>query len=438
MKHSAEMKVGVVFFLALALLITFTLLLSDIHLFKREYGVSVTFDSVGGLKKGDKVSLGGMEVGRVEKLSQSEGKIQVNLLINDDNRIPRDSVIKLEDVGLLGGKRVDIYWGNPAAGFIQAGDQLLGVTSPGISETIASFGATGAKMEKVLASLQEVSDRIARGEGTIGKLVQDEGLYNDGRKLFSDLQQTVAENRESLQKAFQSFQDAAPRMEATMKNLEEITDKINKGKGTIGKLVNDEQVYEDARQTMTAVKTASDKLTRMVAQAEAVRIYIGAEGVYNEWSKRTLSKVYLQIEPTSSKVYRIGVSLLSGEGTEADRTDDPHAELDAQIGLRFFSDRLTVRAGLLEGRIGGGLDYLIWRDHLLATVEGRKVWTKEKDENIDPFLLRAHLSFNIWWGFYGYLGVDNLLDEPGFNAGLGLRLEDEDIKSMFGLISFSQ
>lgn len=438
MKHSAEMKVGVIFFLALALLITFTLLLSDIHLFKREYGISVTFDSVGGLKKGDKVSLGGMEVGRVEKLSQSEGKIRVDLLINDSNQIPRDSAIKLKDVGLLGGKRVDIHWGNPATGFIQEGDQLLGVTSPGISETIASFGATGAKMEKILASLQEVSDRIARGEGTIGKLVQDESLYNDGKKLFSDLQQTVEENRESLQEAFQSFKDAAPRMEKTTKNLEEITDKINKGKGTIGKLVNDEKVYEDARQTMTSVKTASDKLSRMVAKAERIRVYIGAEGVRNFESKHTLSKVYLQIEPISSKVYRVGVSLLSGEGTEADRTDDPDTELDAQIGLRFFSDRLTVRAGLLEGRVGGGLDYLIWPDRLLATVEGRSVWTKEKDEGIDPFLLRAGFEIRLWWGFYAYLGGDNLLDHPGFNAGLGLRLRDEDIKSLFGLISFSQ
>jgi len=147
---------------------------------------------------------------------------------------------------------------------------------------------------------------------------------------------------------------------------------------------------------------------------------------------------YLQIEPNPSKVYRVGVSLLSGENTEAERTDSPDTELDAQIGLRFFSNRLTARAGLLEGRVGGGLDYLIWRDHLLATVEGRDVWTKDKDEHIEPFLLRAGFTVNIWWGFYAYLGADNILDHPGFNGGLGLRIQDEDIKSLFGLINFSQ
>ena len=124
------------------------------------------------------------------------------------------------------------------------------------------------------------------------------------------------------------------------------------------------------------------------------------------------------------------------EGTEADRTDDPSTELDAQIGLRFFDNRLTVRGGLLEGRVGGGLDFRIWGEDLVLTVEGRDVWSKEKDENIDPFLLRAYVDTNVWWGFYLRLGGDNLLDEPGFYGGAGLRLRDDDIKALFGFVSF--
>jgi len=127
--------------------------------------------------------------------------------------------------------------------------------------------------------------------------------------------------------------------------------------------------------------------------------------------------------------------MLSGEGTEADTTDDPSSEIDAQIGLRFFDNRLTVRGGLLEGRVGGGLDFRIWDRDVIATVEGRDVWSKEKDENIDPFLIRAFVDVNVWWGFYFRVGGDNLLDEPGFYGGAGLRIRDEDIKNLFAFMS---
>jgi len=135
-----------------------------------------------------------------------------------------------------------------------------------------------------------------------------------------------------------------------MKNIEEITDKINQGKGTIGKLINEEEFYNDAESTLASVNTASQKLTDMVSKAERIRIYIGAEYAYNERNKHGLTKAYIEIEPSPSKLYRLGVSMLSGEGTEADTTDDPSSEIDAQIGLRFFDNRLTVRGGLLEGR----------------------------------------------------------------------------------------
>jgi len=220
-----------------------------------------------------------------------------------------------------------------------------------------------------------------------------------------------------------------------MKNLEEITSKINQGKGTIGKLINEEEFYTEAQSTLASVNTASQKLTDMVSKAERIRIYIGADYAYNTRNKHGLGKVYLEIEPSPSKLYRVGVSLLSGEGTEAETTDDPDTEIDAQIGLRFFDNRLTVRAGLLEGRVGGGLDFRIWDRDVVATVEGRAVWSKEKDENIDPFLLRAYVDVNVFWGFYLRMGGDNLLDEPGFYGGGGLRIRDEDIKNLFAFMS---
>ena len=462
MSFSAEKKVGLVFFLGIALLSVFTIMLTDINIFKKQYSFDVIFETVGGLERGDKVTLGGMVVGEVKALKYERGKIRVALNIDRDVEIPKDSIFKLGDTGLLGGKRVDIVWGNEDSGFIDPGAEMIGQTSPGLSEAIASLGEAGDKVDEILTSVKDttdkisrgegtvgkliteeeiyndirrISDRIVRGEGTIGKLINDAELYNDLKKLFADLKKIIEDNREKVDEIVAELKEATPSVRKTMKNLEEITDKINQGKGTIGKLINEEEFYTEAQSTLASVNTASQKLSDMVSKAERIRIYIGAEYAYNTRNKHGLGKVYLEIEPSPSKLYRVGVSILSGEGTEADTTDSPDSEIDAQIGLRFFDNRLTIRAGLLEGRVGGGLDFRIWDRDVVATVEGRAVWTKEKDENIDPFLLRAFVDVNVFWGFYLRVGGDNLVDEPGFYGGAGLRIRDEDIKNLFAFMS---
>ncbi len=462
MTLTAEKKVGILFFLGLALLAVFTIVLTDIRIFRKQYRVTVTFDQVGGLKTGDKATLGGMEVGTVKSLAQKKGRIQVVLAIDERVEIPKNSVFRLGDIGLLGGKRVDIIWGDEASGFLADGDRLEGKSSPGLSEAIASLGEAGDNVDRIMVSIRESTEKISRGEGTVGKLineddlyrdiraisgriatgqgtigrlVNDPELYEDLRKLFADLQGLLAENRRKVEEIVEEFQEASPSIKGTARNLEEITDKINRGEGTIGKLVNEDGLYTEAQTTLATIGTAGQKFEDMLAKAERVRIFLGAEAAYNSRNQHSLTKAYVEIEPTPSKLYRVGFSLLAGEGTEADRTDDPSTELDAQIGLRFFDNRLTVRGGLLEGRVGGGLDFRIWGEDLVLTVEGRDVWSKEKDENIDPFLLRAYIDTKVWWGFYLRLGGDNLLDEPGFYGGAGLKLRDDDIKLLFGLIS---
>lgn len=416
MRLSTEMRVGAVFFIGILLLVLFTVVLSDVRIFKKYYTLDVIFDSVGGLEMDDQVTMGGMEIGHVSDLILEEKQIRVRLSLRQGSRIPKSAGFKVGDIGIMGGKRVEISWGEATDAYYGPGEEIRGVTTPGLSEAIGNLGASGAKIEEILASVKTVADRLAQGEGTVGRLLKEEQVYESVKSLTGELE------------------EAAPHLKQTLANLEEITTKINAGEGTVGKLINDEGVYESAQETLSSVKTASDKLTAFAAKAERVEFYIGAQSVYNFDTEQSLSKAYIQIEPTSSKVYHVAFSMLAGPGTEAEHTDDPDNEFDAQIGLRFFDDRLTLRGGLLEGRVGGGTDWRIWDRKLVATVEGRDVWTKEKDEGIRPFLLRAYLSADLFWGFYLQVGVDDILDHPAPMAGGGLRIRDDDIKALIGAL----
>ncbi len=86
-----------------------------------------------------------------------------------------------------------------------------------------------AKINDSMTDVKEITAKINRGQGTMGKLVNDDALYND-------------------------FKDAT-------KNVKEITQKINSGQGTIGKLVNEDKLYRDATATLKKTEKAVEGLS---------------------------------------------------------------------------------------------------------------------------------------------------------------------------------
>jgi phospholipid/cholesterol/gamma-HCH transport system substrate-binding protein len=76
--------------------------------------------------------------------------------------------------------------------------------------------------------LKQIAGKVNRGEGTMGKLVNDDALYAE-------------------------FRDAS-------KNIKEISQKINDGQGTLGKLVNEDKLYRDATATLKKTEKAVEGL----------------------------------------------------------------------------------------------------------------------------------------------------------------------------------
>ncbi|HOO76441.1 MAG TPA: MlaD family protein [bacterium] len=435
---SAEKKVGFVFFLGLCILGVFTVLLTDVNLFRKYYTFDVVFDSVGGLELGDSITLGGMEVGEVKNMKLDNGRILVTLAVRTENRIPYGSEFRVADVGMLGGKVVSVTWRQDGGEFIPSGARIEGLPSQGLSDALASLGEAGDKVDEILVSVRSVAEKIDQGQGTVGKLINEDDVYQDAKATIAELRAIVEENRRKIADLLADLKESAPRLKQTLANVEEITAKINQGEGTIGKLINEPDMYDEAQTTLVSVRDATTKLSNFMAKAEMLKVYLGAEANYNVSTQQLLTKAFIQVEPNSSKMYRIAVTMLSGPGTEADVKDDVDYQFDAQIGFRFFDDVLTLRGGLLEGRVGGGIDVRLYQRDIVATLEARDVWTHEKDEHIEPFLMRGYVTAFFLWGFYVRAGVDNILDEPALYCGGGLFIEEQDIITFFGLLTATQ
>lgn len=116
------------------------------------------------------------------------------------------------------------------------------------------------ELESFSVRANEIADQIASGQGDIGKLIYDDALTTDAREIMAELQRAareieaaVAENREGLRQMIESFGQSGPEIQAAISNFNEISQKINEGEGTLGKLVNDPSLFEDARRAVNQV-----------------------------------------------------------------------------------------------------------------------------------------------------------------------------------------
>jgi phospholipid/cholesterol/gamma-HCH transport system substrate-binding protein len=299
MKNSLETKLG--FFVAItvcaAVLIIETLGSAD--LFSRGYRVSALFDSVQDLKVGDRVKMAGVEIGRVEKIELADEKVSVTLKLKPEAGVKTDSKAVIKFTGLMGQNYVNISFGAPGSPKAEDGAVLETAEQPDLSAIMAKLDAaaggiqnltksfTGDKIDNLLgpltdfikqnsapitatiANVKNVTSQIAAGQGTVGKLIYEDALYNTALSTVSNLQdtatsiRTVVNNVSSGQGTIGKLLTDETLYRATtasMTNLESILIKVNQGQGTVGKLVNDQDFYKNAKLSLQKLDKAADGL----------------------------------------------------------------------------------------------------------------------------------------------------------------------------------
>ncbi len=219
-EQNLEFKVGIFVLIALIILTGFVFLISDVSFFKPGMNLKVDFGFANGLKKAAPVRLAGMDAGKVQDMrifydSQSQQtRVEVLVWVNSDAKIPVDSQVWINQLGLLGEKYVEIIPGKNYTSFLKNNDQLVG-QDPIAMEELAEMGKKIAiKIERSIDGLNEVANtpegqkslkeivenlrqisgslntvflRIKEGQGTVGKLLYDEKIYNDLEGFAEDI-----------------------------------------------------------------------------------------------------------------------------------------------------------------------------------------------------------------------------------------------------------
>lgn len=312
-------------------------------------------------------------------------------------------------------------------------------------------------------SLKEAVDKIRRGEGTAGKLLNSSEAHDELVRLLKDARAAIENLQDPKGVLYAATRD--PQMTADVKaavqeirGAAESANKVLKAVegGWVPKLLQDEGVRKK-------VEDSLEGLDKTIGRVGRSKTYLQTGGFTFPESNLTLAKLTAAFWPEEGKMISFGASLMNwdaGEHAILDPGDNSHEQvtLDAQLGYGLpILPALMVRAGLLEGKLGGGVDlgweeWGLFRHPVRFTFEARDTYRGDDsdiDEDLEGPLYRAYVKVPMfprgtgWFGdFLASIhlmgGVSRLFASPdrGGNewfVGASLEYEEKDIRTILGL-----
>ena len=208
--------------------------------FQEVFLVRAYFDSVQGLNKGSLVSLSGVKVGNVDGISFYCDRNLVKVIIRIDavykNKIRKDSRIELRTQGALGDKFLFITPGTNISEFVQHNDEML-----------ADYGND---ILSVLSKRGNESEKLFDAIGDFQKLLRSVTDQNKIPSLIAKLDSTAGNLSEVSQRLNSTLKTGS--LDRSMTKLEHVIDKIDKGEGTLGALINDRSIHERIKNMLGA------------------------------------------------------------------------------------------------------------------------------------------------------------------------------------------
>jgi len=463
------------------------------------YKVYVYFPSVAGIDEKSRVKIAGVDAGKIEKIEIAEGKARLTVRLREGVVIRRDSKASIKGIGLLGEKFLDITPGSPDQPYLREGDTITNVVQvadldrlltqlslaaedisglmKSINEVVGSEEGK-RKMKDTLTNIREITEGLSRiietNDKRLGRIMasldevtmnindlvkenrrslnqtasnieefsgslKSKGpeLIDNLKKASDDIRSILQENRETLREAVDSLKGTTKRAETTMESIDTVVKRIERGEGTIGKLMTDERLY-----------TSLNKAAEYVTRSERFRTFFDFRGEYMEKDSNTKGYFGVTLQPSRDKFYVIQLvsdprgkvtttetSIITDSELKTTREEKVEDKLkfSAQIGRRYKG--LAGRIGFFENTFGAGGDYFLLDDKGRISLEAWDFNTKE------PGNTRAHLKASLGYTLFKYIflntGYDNLLNKGRrqFFFGGGIRFEDEDLRYLLGTVS---
>jgi phospholipid/cholesterol/gamma-HCH transport system substrate-binding protein len=299
-----ELRVGILVITSFALLALAIFYVSgQSGFFVRRYTVIAYFQNANNLRSGAEVSLEGVTIGNVSKVAVSKEAdptkaVEAELKLDSKykNIIRSDSRVTISTIGLLGDSKVDITRGSEAGTVIEDGGTIQGSEEGDVRRIVQGANDVVANFQVLSEDFKKITDRIERGEGTLGKFLTDTSIYDNANSAARELNTLVRDARtgpgtmgrlisdDELYRKVMQISDRVDllvmkvesgngaiakfvndptfyhRVDNLAAKFQNVADRIDRGEGTLGRLSKDEALYNDFRTSMTKFNTLIDSV----------------------------------------------------------------------------------------------------------------------------------------------------------------------------------
>ena len=273
-----EIISGIAIFISFIIFIFGFLYLKNITFKANAYNVYIHFQDITGLEPGDKISFSGLQIGRVKHFGLQGLNVIVTAELNPDFKLPRDSRAYIKSLGMVGEKFIDIIPGNSTE-YLQNGDRIEGTIEGDLSELAFSAKDMMKQIQALLAQIQSVLtnvfDETAQNDlkESIQHLREISNTINQNtnhlentlvniESMSKNLNEMLLEKRDQVESSIQNFHDVstrfddlASRVDESLTSTQAILAKIENQEGTVGKVLSDDQLYNDVRSLTTELQT---------------------------------------------------------------------------------------------------------------------------------------------------------------------------------------
>lgn len=414
------------------------------------------FPNAAGLVKGSAIRSAGIPVGVIKDIKLQDGMARVDVTVSSEVGLTRSAAVALKANGILGDKSIEVYPGTIGDPELEDGGQILNVKGGGgLDDVMGQVSELASSLKDVAKNLKEAVSEDGTEKHILGRIVKNI------EKLTGDLSQMTSENKEQIgeivdqvnnitstldelindesDKGFKStWKNTLARLDNSMKNIDEITSKINRGEGTIGKLISDEQTAEDVSSAIEGISGLVDTANKVSTGFDFNSYYLGSDVAA---AKTTIG---INIQPGLDRYYQIGIITdpagvvditnfkTDTSGTiseyEETKTYKTKTKLTLLFAKNFFD--WTLRGGLIEDTGGIGIDYKMFHDDLKMSMDAY---------DFQKMQLRASINYRLKHGFYLIGGYNDIMNKRDANAafvGAGLFLTNDDLKLLLSRSPF--
>jgi phospholipid/cholesterol/gamma-HCH transport system substrate-binding protein len=347
--QAVQIRVGLLIVTALIILgVTIFLMGKERRFFESKVPFEIRFSRTIGLREGAPVSLTGVRVGSVERLTfapdvqESYIVVRVNLVGEVVGRIRNDTVARIRTQGVLGDKYIELSGGSPDSEPLPPGGLIAAVDPIDYEGLLGESGDVVQNISAIASSLRGILQSAEEGKGLLGQMVapQHEKKWietaNNLRAASVSLKNVLqsvekgeglvgqlVRNKEAGQALMEDLRAGLHQLRAATESLQKTAQKIERGEGTLGTLIQDPQAGREILINLRRSASNLESVTRQLREGDGVLRRLIMDKPYAD-------KLLGHLEKTTSDLAQITGRIERGEGTIGALVNDPELYHEAK------------------------------------------------------------------------------------------------------------